>query len=600
MGERVADFLLRRLREWDVEHVFGYPGDGINGLLAAWGRAADNPEFIQARHEEMAAFEAVGYAKYSGRLGVCVATSGPGAIHLLNGLYDAKLDHVPVVAVIGQTNRSAMGGSYQQEVDLANLFKDVASDFLETVTVPEQLPNVLDRAIRTAYGRRTVTAVIVPADVQELEYEAPSHAFKMVPSSLGLGRSAPVPARADLERAAEILNSGERVAVLVGQGAAGARAEVEQIAEVLSAGVAKALLGKDVLSDDLPYVTGAIGLLGTRPSYELMQGCDTLLTIGSSFPYSQFLPEFGQARAVQIEIDPHMAGMRYPYEVNLIGDAATALRELLPMLERKKHGKWRKGVEANVARWWEVMDRRAATQADPVNPEYVAGALSPLLPDDAMIAADSGSAANWYARHLRMRPGMRGSLSGTLATMGPGVPYVIGAKFAHPDRPAIALVGDGAMQMNGLAEMITAARYWRGWSDPRLIVAVFNNQDLNQVTWEMRSMSGAPQFEPSQHLPDVPYAEFARSIGLLGIRIDEPGGVQPAWQRALAADRPCVLEFVTDPAVPPIPPHATWEQAESTAKALLRGDSDRKNVVKKGIKQKVQEFIPDLKGLNRG
>lgn len=600
MGERVADFLLRRLREWDVEHVFGYPGDGINGLLAAWGRAADNPEFIQARHEEMAAFEAVGYAKYSGRLGVCVATSGPGAIHLLNGLYDAKLDHVPVVAVIGQTNRSAMGGSYQQEVDLANLFKDVASDFLETVTVPEQLPNVLDRAIRTAYGRRTVTAVIVPADVQELEYEAPSHAFKMVPSSLGLGRSAPVPARADLERAAEILNSGERVAVLVGQGAAGARAEVEQIAEVLSAGVAKALLGKDVLSDDLPYVTGAIGLLGTRPSYELMQGCDTLLTIGSSFPYSQFLPEFGQARAVQIEIDPHMAGMRYPYEVNLIGDAATALRELLPMLERKKHGKWRKGVEANVARWWEVMDRRAATQADPVNPEYVAGALSPLLPDDAMIAADSGSAANWYARHLRMRPGMRGSLSGTLATMGPGVPYVIGAKFAHPDRPAIALVGDGAMQMNGLAEMITAARYWRGWSDPRLIVAVFNNQDLNQVTWEMRSMSGAPQFEPSQHLPDVPYAEFARSIGLLGIRIDEPGGVQPAWQRALAADRPCVLEFVTDPAVPPIPPHATWEQAESTARALLRGDSDRKNVVKKGIKQKVQEFIPDLKGLNRG
>ncbi|MFE1359305.1 thiamine pyrophosphate-requiring protein [Streptomyces carpaticus] len=600
MGERVADFLLRRLREWDVEHVFGYPGDGINGLLAAWGRAADNPEFIQARHEEMAAFEAVGYAKYSGRLGVCVATSGPGAIHLLNGLYDAKLDHVPVVAVIGQTNRSAMGGSYQQEVDLANLFKDVASDFLETVTVPEQLPNVLDRAIRTAYGRRTVTAVIVPADVQELEYEAPSHAFKMVPSSLGLGRSAPVPARADLERAAEILNSGERVAVLVGQGAAGARAEVEQIAEVLSAGVAKALLGKDVLSDDLPYVTGAIGLLGTRPSYELMQGCDTLLTIGSSFPYSQFLPEFGQARAVQIEIDPHMAGMRYPYEVNLIGDAATALRELLPMLERKKHGKWRKSVEANVARWWEVMDRRAATQADPVNPEYVAGALSPLLPDDAMIAADSGSAANWYARHLRMRPGMRGSLSGTLATMGPGVPYVIGAKFAHPDRPAIALVGDGAMQMNGLAEMITAARYWRGWSDPRLIVAVFNNQDLNQVTWEMRSMSGAPQFEPSQHLPDVPYAEFARSIGLLGIRIDEPGGVQPAWQRALAADRPCVLEFVTDPAVPPIPPHATWEQAESTAKALLRGDSDRKNVVKKGIKQKVQEFIPDLKGLNRG
>ncbi|MFB7896244.1 thiamine pyrophosphate-requiring protein [Streptomyces xiamenensis] len=600
MGEKVADFLLRRLREWDVEHVFGYAGDGINGLLAAWGRAADDPMFVQARHEEMAAFEAVGYAKYSGRLGVCVATSGPGAIHLLNGLYDAKLDHVPVVAIIGQTNRSAMGGSYQQEVDLANLFKDVASDFLETVTVPEQLPNVLDRAIRTAYGRRTVTAVIVPADVQELEYEAPSHAFKMVPSSLGLGRSAPVPAREDLERAAAVLNAGERVAVLVGQGAAGARAEVEQAAEVLSAGVAKALLGKDVLSDELPYVTGAIGLLGTRPSYELMQGCDTLLTIGSSFPYAQFLPEFGQARAVQIEIDPHMAGMRYPYEVNLIGDAATALRELLPLLEPKKHGKWRKDLERDVARWWEVMDRRAATEADPVNPEYVAAALSPLLPDDVMLAADSGSAANWYARHLRLRPGMSGSLSGTLATMGPGVPYLIGAKFAHPERPAIALVGDGAMQMNGMAELITAARYWRRWSDPRLIVGVLNNQDLNQVTWEMRSMSGAPQFEPSQHLPDVPYAEFARSIGLHGIRVDEPGGVESAWRQALAADRPCLLEFVTDPAVPPIPPHATWEQAQATAEALLRGDSDRTNVVKRGIKQKVQEFLPDLKGLNRG
>jgi pyruvate dehydrogenase (quinone) len=436
--------------------------------------------------------------------------------------------------------------------------------------------------------------------VQELEYEAPSHAFKMVPSSLGLGRSAPVPAREDLERAAAVLNAGERVAVLVGQGAAGARAEVEQTAEVLSAGVAKALLGKDVLSDELPYVTGAIGLLGTRPSYELMQGCDTLLTIGSSFPYAQFLPEFGQARAVQIEIDPHMAGMRYPYEVNLIGDAATALRELLPLLEPKKHGKWRKDLERDVARWWEVMDRRAATEADPVNPEYVAAALSPLLPDDVMLAADSGSAANWYARHLRLRPGMRGSLSGTLATMGPGVPYLIGAKFAHPERPAIALVGDGAMQMNGMAELITAARYWRRWSDPRLIVGVFNNQDLNQVTWEMRSMSGAPQFEPSQHLPDVPYAEFARSIGLHGIRVDEPGGVESAWRQALAADRPCLLEFVTDPAVPPIPPHATWEQAQATAEALLRGDSDRTNVVKRGIKQKVQEFLPDLKGLNRG
>ncbi|MFB4197515.1 thiamine pyrophosphate-requiring protein [Streptomyces carpaticus] len=592
MGEKVADYLLRRLRDWGVEHVFAYAGDGINGLLAAWGRAGDRPRFIQARHEEMAAFEAVGYAKFSGRVGVCAATSGPGAIHLLNGLYDAKLDHVPVVAIVGQTNRSAMGGSYQQEVDLLSLYKDVASDFCSMVTVPEQLPNVLDRAFRTALARRTVTAVIVPADVQELEYTPPRHAFKMVPSSLGMSDSAPVPGQEDLRRAADVLNAGKKVAVLIGRGAAGAAAEVRELAGLLGAGVAKALLGKDVLSDELPYVTGAIGLLGTRPSYELMRDCDTLLTIGSSFPYSQFLPQFGQARGVQIERDPHMAGLRYPFEVNLIGDARATLRLLMPLLTPKEHGSWRRTVEENTARWWEVMERRASTGAEGINPELVAHTLDGLLPEDTIITADSGSAANWYARHIRMRGRMRGSLSGTLATMGPGVPYAIGAKFAHPDRPVVALVGDGAMQMNGLAELITAGKYWREWSDPRLIVGVLNNQDLNQVTWEMRSMSGAPQFEPSQRIPDVPYAEIARSLGLRGLRVDEPDRVADAWREALAAERPFVAEFVTDPAIPPIPPHATWSQAKSTATALIEGDPDRAHVVKDGLKQKLQEFLP--------
>jgi pyruvate dehydrogenase (quinone) len=588
----VSDHVLQRLREWGVEHVFAYAGDGINGLLAAWGRAENKPEFVQARHEEMAAFEAVGYAKFSGKVGVCAATSGPGAIHLLNGLYDAKLDHVPVVAIVGQTNRSAMGGSYQQEVDLLTLYKDVASDFCEMVTVPEQLPNVIDRAMRTAYAKRTVTAVIIPADVQELEYSAPTHAFKMVPSSLGLADYAPVPADDDIHRAAEILNAGEKVAVLIGQGARGARHEVEQLADVLGAGVAKALLGKDVLSDELPYVTGSIGLLGTRPSYELMRDCDTLLVIGSSFPYTQFLPEFGQARAVQIDNDPYMIGLRYPFEVNLVGDAAATLKRLLPQLQTKKHGKWRKTVEKNTARWWEVMERRAAVDADPVNPEYVVHALDALLPEDVMLSADSGSSANWYARHLRMRGAMRGSLSGTLATMGPGVPYAIGAKFAHPDRPAIALVGDGAMQMNGMAELITAAKYWQQWQDPRLIVAVLNNQDLNQVTWEMRAMEGAPQFLPSQSIPDVRYADFARSLGLGGVRVEKPGEVLGAWQQALAADRPFVIDFRTDPAVPPIPPHASLDQIEAAASAVLHGDSDRAGMVKQGVKAKVQEMLP--------
>jgi pyruvate dehydrogenase (quinone) len=592
MSMKVSDHVLERLRDWGVEHVFAYPGDGINGLLAAWGRADDNPRFIQARHEEMAAFEAVGYAKFSGKVGVCAATSGPGAIHLLNGLYDAKLDHVPVVAIVGQTNRSAMGGSYQQEVDLLALYKDVASDFCEMVTVPEQLPNVLDRAMRTAMARRSVTAVIIPADVQELAYSPPEHAFKMVPSSLGMPHYAPVPSDEDVTRAAEVLNAGEKVAILVGQGARGARQEVMAVAERLGAGVAKALLGKDALDDELPYVTGSIGLLGTRPSYELMQGCDTLLVIGSSFPYTQFLPEFGQARAVQIDIDPHMVGMRYPFEVNLVGDARETLTRLLPLLDAAKDQGWRKKIEKNTTRWWEVMERRAAVDAYPVNPEYVAHALNDLLPDNVILASDSGSAANWYARHLKLRGAMRGSLSGTLATMGPGVPYVIGAKFAHGDRPAIALVGDGAMQMNGMAELITVAKYYREWEDPRLIVAILNNQDLNQVTWEMRAMEGAPQFLPSQSIPDVAYADFARLIGLEGLRIEKPVDVRGAWETALAADRPCVLDFVTDPAVPPIPPHATLDQIEAAATSVLKGDSDRAAMVRQGFKAKVQEFLP--------
>jgi pyruvate dehydrogenase (quinone) len=592
MSTKVSDHVLHRLREWGVEHVFGYPGDGINGLLAAWGRAENRPRFIQSRHEEMSAFQAVGYAKFSGRIGVCAATSGPGAIHLLNGLYDAKLDHVPVLAIVGQTHRTAMGGSYQQEVDLHTLFKDVASDFVETVTVPEQLPNVLDRAIRTAYARRSPTAVIMPGDVQELDYSPPTHEFKMVPSSLDRSSWTAVPSDESVRRAAEVLNAGDKVAILVGQGAAGAQAEVERIAELLGAGVAKALLGKDALSDELPYVTGAIGLLGTRPSYELMRDCDTLLTIGSSFPYTQFLPEFGKARGVQIDIDPHMVGMRYPYEVNLVGDAKATLERLIPLIDQDRGREWYDTVCANVARWREVMERRAGLSADPINPEYVAHALDPLLPGNAIVTSDSGSTANWYARHLRMRPGMRGSLSGTLATMGCGVPYAIGAKFAHPERPAIALVGDGAMQMNGLAELITAAKYRDQWEDPRLVVAVWNNHDLNQVTWEMRAMEGAPSFLPSQEIPDVQYAAFARSLGLTGIRVEKPGDVEAGWRAGLEADGPAVIEFLTDPAVPPIPPHATWDQMEATAASILKGDADRGSVIRQGFRAKMQEFLP--------
>ncbi len=591
----VADYLLERLRAWDVEQVFAFPGDGINGLLAAWGRAENKPQFVQSRHEEMSAFEAVGYAKFSGRLGVCAATSGPGAVHLLNGLYDAKLDHVPLVAIVGQTERSAMGGAYQQEIDLLSLFKDACGAYVQMCTVPQQLPNLIDRAIRIALAERAPTCLIFPSDVLDLEYVAPGHAFKQVPSSLGTAWPTVIPDPEAVKAAADLLNAGTKVAMLVGQGARDAAGEVIEVAEILGAGVAKALLGKDVLPDTLPFVTGSIGLLGTTASYHMMMECDTILTVGSNFPYTQFMPPLDAARGIQIDRDGKFIGMRYPYELNLVGDAQATLRALIPQLERKTDRSWREKIEKSVEEWWVTAERRALTDADPVNPMRIFHELSKRMPENAMIASDSGSSANWYARHLQFRGNVRGSLSGNLATMGPGVPYAIGAKWAHPDRPAIALVGDGAMQMNGLAELITVKHYWEQWADPRLIVAVLHNDDLNQVTWELRAMEGSPKFAASQTLPDVDFAAFARSLGLQGINVDTPEAVGPAWEAALSADRPTVLDIRCDPDVPPIPPHATFEQVKDAGKAVLHGDENAWDIVKQGVKQKVQEYLPGSK-----
>jgi pyruvate dehydrogenase (quinone) len=591
LSQTVGDFVLARLREWGVEQVFGYAGDGINGILAAWERAGNDPQFVQARHEEMAAFEAVGYAKFTGKVGVCTATSGPGAVHLLNGLYDAKLDHVPVVAVVGQAKRSVLGGSYQQEIDLVSLFKDVASDYVQMVTVPEQLPNVIDRAFRTAQARQAPTCVIIPADVQEMDY--PASGPLPVPSS-GPGTDWPTlaPDEAAVRRAAALLNAGSKVAILVGQGARGARPELVQVADLLGAGVAKALLGKDVLPDDLPFVTGSIGLLGTRPSYELMRDCDTLLTVGSNFPYAQFLPEPGQARGVQIDKDAKYIGIRYPYEINLVGDAATTLRALIPLLERKQDRSWREGIESSVARWWETIERESGVGGDPINPMAVFWEGSSRLPEDVIVAADSGSAADWYARVIRFTGDMRGSLSGTLATMGSAVPYGIGAKFAHPGRPVVVFEGDGAMQMNGMSELLTISHYWKQWQDPRLVVVVLRNNDLNQVTWEMRGMQGSPKFVPSQTLPEASYAAFATSIGLEGIAVDRPEDLVTGWKQALSCGRPAVLDVRVDANFPPIPPHADFDQVKSIARSLLKGDEDRRGVLAAGIKTKVQELLP--------
>jgi pyruvate dehydrogenase (quinone) len=583
--QTVADFLLDRLAEFGVRRIYGFPGDGINGIMGALNRAGDRFEFIQVRHEEMAAFMACGHAKFTGDVGVCLATSGPGAIHLLNGLYDAKLDHQPVVAIVGQQARAALGGSYQQEVDLTTLFKDVAGAYVEEVVTPPQMRHVVDRALRIAKAQRTVTCIIVPNDLQQLEAEAPPRAHGTVHSGAGYVVARPQPSDDELARAAEALNAGSKVAMLVGAGALHATREIVDVADALGAGVAKALLGKAAVPDALPFVTGSIGLLGTQPSYRMMMDCDTLLMVGSAFPYSELLPEEGHARGVQIDIEPRMTSIRYPMEVNLIGDSRETLARLLPLLSRKTERRWRARIEKDVAEWWKTLEARAMVDADPINPQRVFWELSPRIPDRAILTCDSGSSANWYARDLKLREGMMASLSGGLATMGPGVPYAIAAKFAHPDRVAIAMVGDGAFQMNGMNELITIGKYWKRWSDPRLVIMVLNNRDLNQVTWEQRAMEGDPKYAASQDIPDFPYARYAESIGLAGIRVDRADRVGAGWDAALAADRPALLEIVTDPDVPPLPPHITLKQARAYAESIVKGDPDAKGIMRASIKE---------------
>lgn len=574
MSMKTSDFFVKRLKEWGVTRIYGYPGDGINGVLGAIQRAnkaGDGIEFIQVRHEEMAAFMAVGHAKFTGELGVCLSTGGPGATHLLTGLYDAKMDHAPVLAISGQAESTARGASYQQEMNLDRVFADVAN-FVQEAASPAQVRHLVDRDVRIAIAQNGVGVVILPKDIQDEEWQPPAHTHGFTHSAAGYQRPRVIPHDRDLQRAAEVLNAGKKVAILIGAGARNAAVEVVQAANVLGAGVAKALLGKDVLPDDAPFVTGSIGLLGTEPSWKLMQQCDTLLMIGSGFPWTEFLPPEGQARAVQIDIDPAMLGLRYPCEVALHGDAAETLQALLPLLTHKEDRSWQEEIARQVQTWWQVMEQRAMAPARPVNPQRVVWEMSPLLPENAIVTSDSGSCANWFARDYRVKQGQRASLSGGLACMGAAVPYAIAAKFAAPEKPVVALVGDGAMQMNNMAELITVQKYWQQWQDPRLIICVFNNQDLNQVTWEQRVMEGNPRFEATQQVPDVRYAEFARSLGLQGIFVDTPEALRAAWLQALQADRPVLLEVKTDPEVAPLPPHITLKQAKAFMASMMKGD----------------------------
>jgi pyruvate dehydrogenase (quinone) len=598
---QVADYILERLRQWGVHRVYGYPGDGINGLLGAFHRAEGDPEFIQTRHEEMAAFMACAHAKFTGEVGCCAATSGPGAVHLLNGLYDAKLDHQPVVAVVGQQKRISQGAHYQQEIALENLFADV-SEFVQICMHPAQVRHVIDRAFKTALTMNGVATIIVPEDIQEEKAQpAPPKEHGAIFSGVGWTPSRMLPDEGELRRAADILNEGEKVAILVGQGAAKAESEVVEVAELLGAGVAKALLGREVVPDDLPFVTGPIGLLGSKPSDELVMNCDTLFVIGSSFPYAEWLPDEGTARGVEINIDGRLIGTRYPMEANLIGDSRETLRALIPLLRQKKDRSWRERIEQDVRTWDRILDDRAGQHfGGKINPEAVAHELSPLLPDGTILTADSGSGTNWWARHLKLRRGMQASLSGNLATMGPGTPYAIAARFAYPDRPVIAFIGDGAFQMNGMNEMITVKRYLdRLGGSPPFVFCVFNNEDLNQVTWEERAMSGDPRFPGSQGVPDVPYAKYAELVGLRGIYCDDPGKITSAWEQALASDVPVVLEFKVDSEIAPLPPHIMSSQAKKSAKAMV-SDPGKIGIGVRGFRQKMAEFYELLPGRGDG
>jgi pyruvate dehydrogenase (quinone) len=585
---KTADFFVERLKTWGVKRIFGYSGDGINGVIGALQRDR-GIDFIQPRHEEMAAFMACAHAKFSGELGVCLATGGPGATHLITGLYDARADHMPVLAICGQAETTVRGASYQQELNLDRMFADVA-EYVQEVTHPAQLPHVVDRAIRLAIARRGPSIIVLPKDVQEQAFEAPKRAHGFTRSGPGYSRPIVIPAEADLQKAADLLNAGKKVAILIGAGAVHAVDEVIALAERLGAGVAKALLGKSVLPDDLPFVTGCIGLLGTKPSSDLMDGCDTLLLIGTGFPWSEFLPQNGQARAVQIDVDPAMLSLRYPCEVNLQGDAAATLELLLPLLKAKSDGGWREEIEQGLKTWWKTLDARAMTKAHPVNPQRVVWEMSPRLPDNVIVTSDSGSCANWYARDYRVKRGQMSSLSGGLASMGAAVPYAIGAKFAHPDRPVVALVGDGAMQMNNMAELITIAKYMDRWPDKRLVTCVFNNQDLNEVTWEQRVMNGNPRYDASQDIPDVRYSKFAELIGLKGIYVDDPKDLGSAWDEALSADRPVVLEVKTDPEIAPLPPHISFKEARHFMAAMSK-DDDAAHVIADTARQVLNKIL---------
>ncbi len=593
----VSDFVIDRLIAWDLHRFYGFPGDGIGGFDGALGRAErDQKDFryIRPTHEEMAGLMACAHAKFTGEIGVCIATSGPGAVHLMNGLYDAKSDNQPVVAIVGQQARVAMGSDFQQELNMERLFGDVA-EYVKAVTTPMQAQLVVDRAIRIARAYRKPTVVVLPADVQNLEMEEPT--LEHFVSRTGIGHSSTriAPPPEDLHAAAAVLNRGEKVAMMVGQGALDATEEVLAVAARLGAGLITALLGKGAVPGDVPFHTQQLGLLGSKPSYDMMQDCDTLFMVGTNFPYSEFLPPSGQARGVQIDLSPGHLSLRYPMDVNLWGDAKTTLAALLPLLEQQPDLSWQQGIANGMQKWNDTVARAAKAKADPVNPRLVFHTLNERLPDDVIVTADAGTTADWYGHHIKLGRNMMGNLSGQLATMLAAMPYAIAAKFAFPDRPVVCTIGDGAFQMLGMNGLITVKRHWREWENPSFIVLILHNDDLNQVTWEMRE-AGDPRYDTSQLLEDMDYAGYADLLGLRGMRVDDPDKLGAAWDEAFASDRPVVLDVITDKNVPPLPAHVTFEQAKGVAQSLVRGDPDAVKVIENSARALASQMFAKVRG----
>ncbi len=584
MARNAGDLLIERLLDWGVDTIFGFPGDGINGLFESLRVRQDKMRFIQVRHEEAAAFAACGYAKFSGKLGVCMATSGPGGVHLLNGLYDAKCDKIPVLAITGHTFHDMIGTHYQQDVDLVKLYMDVAV-YNERIMGPAHVNNAVDEAIRTAMSHHGVAHLCIPKDIQEMEVSEDIRSKDNVRGHSGNGYAAgPVhPSEAVLREAADLINAGSKVVILAGRGALDARPEVLELSDKVAAPIVKALLGKAVVPDDHPNTTGGLGLLGTAPSQDAMKECDTLIIIGSSFPYIEFYPKPGKAKCVQIDIDGAQIGLRHPAEVGLIGDSRSVLKALLPMIQRKQDRSFLESMQKEMEEWNNYLAEHAKREDKPLKPQVIASLVNQFLKDDAIIVADCGTVTTWAARYIKIRDKMEFSASGLLATMANGLPYSIGAAAAFPGRQIVALVGDGGFTML-MGELATMVKY----KMPVKVIIIKNNT-LGQIKWEQMVFEGNPQFGVDLH--PIDFALYARACGAAGFSVDDPKQVQSVLQQAFAVEGPAVVEAVVDPNEPAMPGHVTMKQAWNFAKSLLRGEKDRAAIIKTILKDKVREVV---------